>query len=71
MAATTVPANAAIVCNEDGDCWHVKVKHEYPPEARLRVYDDDWRWKDEEHTHYRWREHEGRGYWRQGVWIDF
>jgi hypothetical protein len=61
-------ASAAVVCNEEGDCWRVKGRAEYKPELRLRVYDDDWKWKDGEK--YRWRE-AGRdhGYWRGGVWI--
>ena len=37
-------ASAAVVCNEDGDCWKVKDRHTYPPQANLRVYDDDWKW---------------------------
>jgi hypothetical protein len=65
MAAST--ASAAIVCNDDGDCWHVRGHAEYKPELKLRVYGDDWKWKGHKH---RWREHEGRGYWRHGVWID-
>ena len=62
-------ASAAVVCNEEGDCWKVKKRIEYKPELKLRVYDDDWKWKEGER--YRWRESRGdRGYWRGGVWID-
>lgn len=62
-------ASAAVVCNEEGDCWRVKKRVEYKPELRLRVYEDDWKWKDGEN--YRWREAQNdRGYWRGGVWID-
>jgi hypothetical protein len=61
-------ASAEIVCNDDGDCWHVKEKVEYPASVRLRVHSDDWKWT--EHDHYRWREHAGRGYWHGGVWVD-
>ena len=62
-------ASAAVVCNEEGDCWRVKKRVEYKPELRLRIYEDDWKWKEGEN--YRWREaRHDRGYWRGGVWID-
>ena len=70
FSATT--ASAAIVCNEIGDCWHVKEKYDYKPEFGVRVYPDEWKWADTDHDKYRWREHEGRGYWNsKGVWIGF
>lgn len=73
IAFTASTASAEIVCNDDGDCWHVKSKHEYKPEFGVRVYADDWTWGDSDSKRYRWREHEGdgRGYWRKGVWIEF
>ena len=71
VALTSTSASAAIVCNEEGDCWRVKERHEYPPEVRLRVYEDDWAWPEAEKHNYRWREGRGRGYWRKGVWIEF
>jgi len=61
-------ASAAIVCNDDGDCWHVKGHANYKPELKLHVYGDNWKWKD--HDKHRWHEHKGHGYWRSGVWID-
>ena len=61
-------ASAAIVCNDDGDCWHVRDQYTYPAGVVV-VHPDDWVF-DSEH-HYRWREHDGRGYWRGGVWITF
>ena len=64
-------ASAAIVCNEDGDCWHTKERYDYKPEFRLRIYDDNWKWDDRHRDRYRWREHAGRGYWRKGVWVEF
>jgi hypothetical protein len=61
-------ASAAVVCNDEGDCWRVKGRAEFKPELKLRVYDDDWKWKEGER--YRWREAgRGHGYWRGGVWI--
>lgn len=73
VTLNTTSASAAIVCNDDGDCWHVKAKHEYKPEFRVRVYGDDWKWGDNDSKKYRWREHDGdnRGYWNKGAWIGF
>src|SRR5262245_9729152 len=59
FGATT--ASAAIVCNAEGDCWRTKERYTYPPDAGVRVYADDWKWGPNDK--YRWREHEGRGYW--------
>jgi hypothetical protein len=28
---------------------------------------DSWKWGEKEH--YKWRDHEGHGYWRGGAWI--
>jgi hypothetical protein len=65
-------ANAAVVCNEAGDCWRVKEKHTYPSGVNVQIYDDDWEWDDADSDRYRWRDiGEGRGYWRDGVWINF
>jgi hypothetical protein len=68
VTVSSVAASAAVVCNDEGDCWRVKGRAEYKPELRLRVYDDDWKWKDGEK--YRWRDAgPDHGYWRGGVWI--
>lgn len=73
MFIITTGASAEIVCNDEGDCWHVKAKHEYKPEFGVRVYADDWKWADSDEKKHRWHEHDGdeRGYWRKGVWIGF
>ncbi len=64
-------ASAEVVCNEEGDCWRVRERHEYRPELRLRVHPDNWRWEERDNARYRWREapSEGRGYWRGGAWV--
>ena len=68
FGATT--ASAAIVCNGVGDCWRTKERYAYPPNAGVQIYADDWKWGPNDK--YRWREHEGRGYWGpEGVWIEF
>ena len=71
LALTATTAAADVVCNDEGECWHVKTRHEYSPEFKLHVHPDDWKWEEKEH--YKWREHEGdkRGYWKSGVWIEF
>ena len=37
MALAATSASAAIVCNDDGDCWHVKGEARYKPELRLHI----------------------------------
>ena len=69
LAISATGASARVVCNEDGDCWHAKSDYAYRPEFRVTIHPDDWRWKEGEK--YKWREHEGRGYWRRGEWTDF
>ncbi|WBT40278.1 hypothetical protein [Hyphomicrobium sp. DMF-1] len=72
LALMATTASAAVVCNAEGDCWRVKERHEYKPEFGLRVYADDWRWPEAEAHRYRWREvGHGRGYWHNGIWIEF
>lgn len=70
LAFAATSASAAIVCNADGDCWHVKERREYKPELGLKIYPDNWKWHQAESHRYRWREHAGHGYWRGGVWVD-
>jgi hypothetical protein len=70
MAVAALPmtnAAAEIVCSGD-TCWHTHERYEYPADARIVVHPDNWRWGSSEH--YTWREHEGRGYWRDQRWIE-
>jgi hypothetical protein len=69
VALLSTTASAAIACNGEGECWHVKKAYTYHPDFGVVVHPDNWRWGPNEH--YVWREHEGRGYWRGGVWIKF
>ena len=69
LAMTSTGASARIVCNDDGDCRHVKRDYDYRPDFQLRIHPDNWRWKEGENYH--WREHEGRGYWNHGAWTEF
>jgi hypothetical protein len=67
VAVSTISASAAIVCNGEGECWHVRGRAAYKPEFGLTVHENNWKWGAGDK--YRWREHEGHGYWRNGVWI--
>jgi hypothetical protein len=66
--ALTAGASAAVVCNEDGDCWRTKERLTYPPTASVQIYGDDYTLGPKN----RWREPgEGRGYYRGGAWVGF
>jgi hypothetical protein len=73
LMAMAAPASAYIACNRWGDCWHTE-RRWAPPGVRFEYHPDDWyfhrSWDDD--RRWRWRAyHEGRGYWRNGVWITF
>jgi hypothetical protein len=65
-ALTMASASAAIVCSGNV-CWHVTERYEYPPDARVIIHEDSWKWGPSEK--FIWREHTGRGYWRGDVWV--
>jgi hypothetical protein len=70
VAATAGSASARVVCNAQGDCWHVHGRETYPNHVIVETHPDDWyfhqKWDDRRH----WREmHEGRGYYANGVWV--
>jgi len=69
LALTATDASARIVCNAEGECWHVRNDYVYRPELGLVIHEDGWAWGPTEH--YRWHEHHGRGYWSHGVWVHF
>ncbi len=66
VAAFSGGAQARILCNEEGDCWHTHEGFEILPGLHLEEHPDDWRMADD-HRHH-WHEHEGRGYWDHGEW---
>jgi len=73
-AVTTTPAAAHVYCNREGDCWHTDSRYSYGRDVHAEYHPDSWYWhRDWDHDHDRhWRgHHEGRGYWRNGVWITF
>jgi hypothetical protein len=66
LALSSLGASAAIVCTGDV-CWHSHETYTYPPEARVIVHEDSWRAGPD----IRFREHEGRGYWRGESWTNW
>ena len=70
LAASSVAANAYMACNHEGDCWHTESRVAVPG-VRFDYHPDDWyfhqKW-DGGDRHYR-DYHEGRGYYKGGVWI--
>lgn len=72
LLASANSASAYVVCNRWGECWHTEHRYRYAPRLHIRFYDDDWYTRHHWRHRYRWRDaHEGRGYWRNGVWISF
>jgi hypothetical protein len=69
LTVASTGASAAIVCNGAGECWHVRGHYHYHAEWGLAVHPNSWRWHHGDH--YVWREHRGRGYWRDGAWVAF
>jgi hypothetical protein len=69
LIATTGAASARMVCNNSGDCWHTESNYAYPG-AGYERHNDDWyfhqKWDGD--RHYR-DYHEGRGYYKSGLWI--
>lgn len=74
LLATIPSASAYVVCNRFGDCWHTRHHYRFPMRLRVRFYSDSWHHDhDWDHDRYRhWRgDRNDRGYWRNGVWINF
>jgi hypothetical protein len=76
VALQAQPASARIVCNSYGDCWHTDARYDYNRYDRgfgAQYHPDDWyfhRHWDSEREH--WRDyHEGRGYYKNGIWLSF
>jgi hypothetical protein len=71
LVASSGAASAYMACNrEGGDCWHSDSRV-HAPGVHLDYHPDDWyfhqKW-DGGDRHYR-DYHEGRGYYKGGVWI--
>jgi hypothetical protein len=72
LMALSAPASARMVCNNSGDCWHTDSNYRYGRDVGATYHNDDWyfhqHWNGDNQRHYR-DSHEGRGYYRSGVWI--
>jgi hypothetical protein len=68
LAGSAVSASAAVVCSGNV-CWHTHETYAYPPESKVIIHEDNWRWEPNEH--YTFREHDGRGYWRGDRWTEW
>ena len=66
LTAGAVSASASIACTGNV-CWHTHETYSYPPDAKVVVHEDNWKWGPTEK--YTFREHEGRGYWRDDKWV--
>lgn len=69
VALTATSASAWIACNREGECWHTHDRFAYRGEWGVVIHPDTWHWRHRDH--FVWHEHEGRGYWHNGVWITF
>jgi hypothetical protein len=69
LALTAASASAAILCNAAGECWHARHPYAYPAAAGIVIHPDGW--VAAPGARVVWREHVGRGYWRNGIWIRF
>ncbi len=69
LAATTTSASAYVACNRDGDCWHTENRVAVPG-VTFDVHPDDWYFHQHWDANRHFRDyHEGRGYYRGGVWV--
>ena len=69
LVASAGTASARIACNNTGDCWHTDSSEAYPGTG-YAYHPDDWYFHQtwDANRHYR-DYHEGRGYYRSGLWI--
>ncbi|HUO21988.1 MAG TPA: hypothetical protein VMU59_05675 [Caulobacteraceae bacterium] len=71
-AMAVAPASAAIACNKAGECWHVDRRPRYAPALGIVIHPDDWYFHQHWDNDHRWHDYrDGRGYWRNGVWVTF
>jgi hypothetical protein len=71
LALSAGAANAYIVCNAEGVCWHTHAHYNYPAPG-IVYHPDDWYFHNRfDNDHWRGDYHRGRGYWRNGAWVTF
>jgi hypothetical protein len=74
LGVTAGSASAYVVCNAAGECWHTDHHYRYDRGVGVQYHPDDWYFhNDWAHDKSRqWRDyHAGRGYYRNGAWINF
>lgn len=72
LALTAGSAGAYVACNEAGDCWHTDHREHYK-DVHTEWHPDNWYWNhdwDNDRDHHWHHKHDGRGYWKGGVWIN-
>jgi len=70
LVMTGTPAAARMVCNPDGDCWHTDAPAPRVPGVTFNVHPDDWYFHQKWDADHHYRDyHEGRGYYKGGLWI--
>ena len=68
LAVTATSASAYIACN-GSDCWHTD-KRVTAPGVHFAFHPDDWYFHQHWDADRHFRDyHEGRGYYKDGVWI--
>jgi len=65
LALSALTASAGVACNGD-ICWHTHETITYPSESHVIVREDGWK----PGPTVKFREHEGRGYWRGDSWVE-
>ena len=71
LAASAAPASAYVACNREGDCWHTENRVRAPG-VTFSFHNDDWYFHQKWDNDHRFRDyHTGRGYWRNGIWLNF
>jgi hypothetical protein len=68
LALSAATASAGIAC-VGPVCWHTTERYEYPRESRVVVHEDTW--KPSADAKVTFREHKGRGYWRDDKWVEW
>jgi hypothetical protein len=67
--AAAAPASAYVACNSEGDCWHTD-RRVTAPGVTLGYHPDDWYFHQHWDANRHFRDyHDGRGYYKGGVWI--
>jgi len=68
LGVSVVTASANVAC-VGPVCWHTSEHYSYPSESRVIIHEDNW--KPGHDARVTWREHTGRGYWRDDRWIEW